>query len=250
VLVVSETAAERELIRRATQQVSSAIEMTELSEPGERKAAAEMLAQRNFDVVLFDSRLPKPVRLGYLELLREAPSRPLAVLIAPSAIKTREVFTEGVETDAVLAKPLDLHETIVLIERCIRARQPMRVMIVDDSSTVRSVVNKVIGTCRFRLKAEEASDGASAIELAKRSPFDIVFLDCQMPGLDGFATLAELRKAHPDVKVVMMTGTRDSRMEIRAREHGARSFLYKPFFGKDVDAALNRLFDLAPQQGT
>ena len=77
------------------------------------------------------------------------------------------------------------------MERCIRARLPKRVLIVDDSSTVRSVVRKVLQASRFKLEAEEAADGSAAIELAKKKRFDIVFLDCQMPGLDGFATFAE-----------------------------------------------------------
>jgi len=47
------------------------------------------------------------------------------------------------------------------------------------------------------------------------------------------------------MKVVMMTGTRDVRIEDRARAGGAQDFLYKPFFAKDIDAALNRLFGLA-----
>ena len=47
------------------------------------------------------------------------------------------------------------------------------------------------------------------------------------------------------MKVVMMTGTRDVRIEDRARAEGAKDFLYKPFFAKDIDAVLNRLFGLA-----
>jgi FixJ family two-component response regulator len=42
----------------------------------------------------------------------------------------------------------------------------------------------------------------------------------------------------------MITGTRDVRIEDRARAEGARDFLYKPFFANDMDAVLNRLFGL------
>ena len=160
-------------------------------------------------------------------------------------MKTREVLTDGLEVDSALAKPIDLQEARDLIDRCIRARLPKRVLIVDDSSTVRSVIRKVLQASRFKLEAEEAADGSAAIELAKKQRFDIVFLDCQMPVIDGFATLDELKRAHPDMKVVMMTGTRDVRIEDRARAEGAKDFLYKPFFAKDIDAVLNRLFGLA-----
>ena len=67
-----------------------------------------------------------------------------------------------------------------------------------------------------------------------------------MPVVDGFAALAEFQRAHPDMKVVMITGTRDVRIEDRARTEGAKDFLYKPFYAKDIDGVLNRLFGLAP----
>ena len=204
----------------------------------------ELLAHENFDVVFFDSRIAKPARQEFLDAIRTAPSRPLAVLIAPAAIKTREVFTDGLEVDGALAKPIDLQETRDLIDCCIRARLPQRVLIVDDSSTVRSVVRKVLLASRCKLTADEAADGSAAIELAKKQRFDIMFLDCQMPGIDGFETLSILRRTHPDLKVVMMTGTKDHRMEDRARTEGAKDFLFKPFFAKDIDAVLNRLFGL------
>ena len=245
ILIVSEAAPERELLRRASAEASIPVEASELDAPGDPVAMSELLARENFDVVFFDSRIAKPARQEFLNVIRAAPSRPLAVLIAPATIKTREVLTDGLEVDSALAKPMDLQETRDLIGCCIRARLPQRVLIVDDSSTVRSVVRKVLLASRCKLAAEEAADGSAAIELAKKQRFDIVFLDCQMPGIDGFATLGILKKAHPDMKVVMMTGTRDHRIEDRARTEGAKDFLFKPFFAKDIDAVLNRLFGLA-----
>jgi DNA-binding NtrC family response regulator len=244
-LIVSEAAPERELVRQAAMQASIPIDVSELEAASDAVAMGEMLARQDFDVVLFDSRLSKSTRQELLNAIREAPSRPLAVLIGPAAIKTREVLTDGLAVDSALAKPIDPQETRDLIDRCIRARLPKRVLIVDDSSTVRSVIRKVLQASRFKLEAEEAEDGAVAIALANNKRFDIVFVDCQMPVLDGFAVLGEFRRAHPDMKVVMMTGSRDVRIEDRARAGGAQDFLYKPFFAKDIDAVLNRLFGLA-----
>ena len=246
-LIVSEVASERELLRRASAEAPIPVDVSELDAPGDPVAMGELLERQNFDVVFFDSRIAKPARQEFLNVIRAAPSRPLAVLIAPAMLKTREVFTDNLEVDSALAKPIDVQETRDLIACCIRARLPQRVLIVDDSSTVRSVVRKVLLASRCKLAAEEAADGSVAIELAKKQRFDIVFLDCQMPGIDGFATLNVLKLAHPDMKVVMMTGTRDHRIEDRARTEGAKDFLFKPFFAKDIDAVLNRLFGLAPR---
>ena len=74
--------------------------------------------------------------------------------------------------------------------------------------------------------------------------FDIVFLDCNMPGIDGFATLAEITRNHPRVGTVMMTATRDRSIAARAQAAGAKGFLFKPFFPKDIDAVLHGLFGL------
>jgi CheY-like chemotaxis protein len=245
ILIVSETAQERELVRQAALQASVPIDAAELDALGDRATTIELLAKQNYDVVLFDSRMPKLVRQGLLDLIRAAPSRPLAILIGPATIKTREVFTEGLDVDSALAKPIAIGEAGSLMERCIRARLPKQVLIVDDSPTVRSVVHKVLQASRFKLETQQAEDGSAAVELAKKKRFDIVFLDYQMPGMDGFETFAALKRSHPDIKVVMMTGARDVRVEDRARGQGVHDFLYKPFFAKDIDAVLNKMFGLA-----
>jgi CheY-like chemotaxis protein len=244
ILIVSEASAERALVRRAAVHASIPIEVTEIEAAADATAACGALGAGGFDVVFFDSRMPKAERQLVLDAVRAAPSRPLAVLIGAAAMKTREVLTDGLEVDGLLAKPIDPAEVTRLVGNCIRARLPNRVLIVDDSSTMRSIVRKVLQASRFKLDAEEAGEGTAAIERTGAQRFDIVFLDCHMPGIDGFATLSELKRVQPDIKIVMITGTRDMRIEDRARAEGARDFLYKPFFAKDIDAVLNRLFGL------
>jgi DNA-binding NtrC family response regulator len=74
--------------------------------------------------------------------------------------------------------------------------------------------------------------------------FDVVILDCQMSGKDGFETLAELSKLRQDARFLMTAETREAGMADRARREGAGDFLYKPFFAKDIDAAFSRLLGL------
>jgi CheY-like chemotaxis protein len=179
-----------------------------------------------------------------LQAARAARGRPLVILIGAAKLKTREVLTDGLAVDGVLAKPIVVGEARELIANCVRARLPNWVLVVDDSSKVRSVVCKVLKASRFHLETEQAETGAAALERANKRRFDIIFLDCNLPGLGGFATLDALKRVHPDAKVVMMTGTGDVRLEDRARAEGAKDFLYKPFFAKDIDAVLNRLFGL------
>ena len=70
------------------------------------------------------------------------------------------------------------------------------------------------------------------------------------PVMDGWATLAELQRNHPKLAVVMMTGANDNRIVDRARTAGAKELLFKPFYPKDIDAVLSRLFGLMPAKVT
>ncbi len=84
---------------------------------------------------------------------RAAPKPPFTVLLAPPR--------SGVpfETDALAVKPTDIEEAKRLVNGAIRIRQPSRVLVVDDSSTMRSIVRKTLAATRFPLDVTEAAQG-------------------------------------------------------------------------------------------
>jgi CheY-like chemotaxis protein len=243
-LLVSGVAAEREILRRAASMAPVSIQIVEHGNVDDGRLVCEMLARDSFDFVCLDSRMARPGRVAALNSARAAKERPLTILIGAAKASTREVLTDGLDFDAVLAKPIELSEARAVFERAVRARLPNRVLVVDDSATVRSIVRKVLQASRFRLHAEEADEGIQALAQMRSGRYDIVFLDCNMPGLDGFATLREIKRSHPHIEVVMITATRDERMAERARAAGAKAFLFKPFFAKDIDEVLHSLFGL------
>jgi CheY-like chemotaxis protein len=245
-VVVSEAPAERELLRRAASQVSVPLDVVEVGEAGVAAPTCNLLAMDPPDIVFLDSRMPKADRQEVVAAAHRAKGAPLVVLVGAADIKTREVITDGLPVDGVLAKPIDIAEAQAVLEGCVRARIPGRALIVDDSSTVRAIVKKVLKASRFRLEADEAEEGGAALECVRRQPYDIVFLDCNMPGVDGFMALAELRANYPHIQVVMITGSNDDKIPERAKAGGAKELLFKPFYAKDIDAILKRLFGLIP----
>ncbi|MGI8524764.1 MAG: response regulator [Pseudolabrys sp.] len=90
-------------------------------------------------------------------------------------------------------------------------------------------------------EAAEASPRSICFRPAKA---DIVMLDYNMPGFNGFETLSEIKRVVPRVAVVMMTSTLDETLAKRARASGAIAFLKKPFYPADIDAVLDRHFGL------
>ena len=71
---------------------------------GERAATIELLAKQSYDSGAWLATCASWCEQGLLDLIRATPSRPLAILIGPATIKTREVFTEGLDVDSALAQ--------------------------------------------------------------------------------------------------------------------------------------------------
>lgn len=125
-----------------------------------------------------------------------------------------------------------------------RVTTPTRALIVDDSATVRRIIRRVLASSIFDIEATDASDGAAALAFCESGDFDVVFLDCNMPGLDGLETLERLRQRDANVKAIMITGDRNEAWRRLALARGAVAFLYKPFYPADIDRELHAIFGL------
>lgn len=143
-----------------------------------------------------------------------------------------------------LFKPFALDDVLAIIKTYARISAPTKVLIVDDSSTVRQIVQKVIRGSIFNCEVTEAEDGEAALTAARGEAFDVAFLDCNMPGLNGLATMNRLALVQPALKIVMISSEHNSETESQALEGGACDFLHKPFNSPDVDRVLHAAFGL------
>ena len=119
----------------------------------------------------------------------------------------------------------------------------MRALIVDDETPARAKVRRLLEAAGDIELAGEATTGREAVAASKRSRPDIVFLDVQMPGLDGFAVLDAI-EASGDALPHIVFVTANDRLALRAFEHGAIDYLLKPFtpdrFARVLDRARER----------
>jgi two-component system chemotaxis response regulator CheY len=107
------------------------------------------------------------------------------------------------------------------------------VLIVDDDPFIRRLIATTLeDVSHFELR--QAADGQEALESAQAEPPAIVFLDIDMPRLDGISACRALRAAHgPPIRIVMLTAAgRDQ--ETAALDAGADLFLTKPFSPLDL----------------
>ena len=143
-----------------------------------------------------------------------------------------------------LFKPFEVADVQAIMRTYERITAPTKVLIVDDSLTVRKMIQKVLHGSIFNCEITEAPDGETAIALCRDMEFDIVFLDRIMPGLAGLDTLEGLLALRPSLKVVMISGEHDEAPERKAMSSGAYEFLHKPFFSADVDRVLHHIYGI------
>ena len=125
-----------------------------------------------------------------------------------------------------------------------------RVMIVDDSLTVRKILE--VSLKRVGVEVLAFTDGISALEALTSGKLtalpEVIILDVMMPKLNGFA-LAKMLRSKPylrNIPIIMLT-SRDSKLsELRGRMAGATVYLRKPFKTQDIVETVNRF--LKPQE--
>jgi len=102
-----------------------------------------------------------------------------------------------------------------------------RVLIVDDAATVRMYHRGILESAGYAV--EEAWNGIEALEKALNAPFDLYVVDINMPKLDGFGFLRELRQQDlPQSPAIMISTEAAVRDEGTAYRSGANSYLIKP----------------------
>ena len=206
-------------------------------------SAASALAKFGADICVVDGDLSDADQSAVIEAARALQPPPLVFMSTLQGSARRE------RIDGMLSKPSNVDDARMLVEICIRAKIPSRVLVVDDSGTMRSIVRKILSASRFALDIHEAAEGIAALNQLRGGNFGMVFLDYNMPGLNGFETLAEIKRECPTVAVVMMTSTVDSAIADRAHAAGALAFLKKPFYPADIDKVLERYYGLHMPRG-
>jgi DNA-binding NarL/FixJ family response regulator len=115
-----------------------------------------------------------------------------------------------------------------------------KLLIVDDSKLARMSVAKVMKALYPDWTRVEAANADEALTLSGDASFDVALLDFNMPGRDGLELATDLRKAHPDMPIAIVSANHQDEIVARAKAIGA-SFLPKPL----TEAALSEFLLIA-----
>ena len=113
----------------------------------------------------------------------------------------------------------------------------MKVLIVDDSSVTRKIIKAVVD--ELQMETEEAEDGIEALEKIsqKYKELDLILLDWNMPEMNGYDVLVELKSSdkYKDIPVMMVTTEAQRSHIVAAIRMGAANYLTKPFTVEELE---------------
>lgn len=112
----------------------------------------------------------------------------------------------------------------------------INLLFVDDEEQFLESMSKRLEAREFNVTG--VNRGEKAIEAARSNPLDIALVDLKMPGIDGEETLKELKKEHPWMEIVILTGHGSIDSAVGCTQSGAHSYLQKPC---DLDQLLEVL---------
>ncbi len=121
------------------------------------------------------------------------------------------------------------------------AARQATILIVDDDP---GEIQLLGGILSREARIVFSTTGADALARVPSVEPDLVLLDAIMPGMDGFAVCAALRRDHPSIPVIFVTGKNDAASETRALEAGAIDFIHKPISPPVVRARVRNHIDL------
>jgi PAS domain S-box-containing protein len=219
--------------------------------------AIRMVAEHTPDVVLMDCQMPKVDGLEATRRIRaaEAPGQHLPI-IAVTAFVTSNFRDDCLKAgmDRYLPKPVTSESLVNAIRSALpkaspspQARLNGRILLVEDNESIREATTALIARCGCTTTTATNGNGAlGALTSAAEDPeheIDLVLMDCQMPGLDGWETTRRWRQyeqEHGLTPMAIIAVTADDRPEIRnrCREAGMDATLIKPFSEEQLQALL------------
>jgi DNA-binding NarL/FixJ family response regulator len=121
--------------------------------------------------------------------------------------------------------------------------EPIKVIIADDHVLYRAGVKTALSAKKDIAVIAEADNGMHLLNMLKSIEVDVILLDIQMPVMDGIATLPEIKKLNPNIKVIMLTMVDDHSMITKLMELGANSYLTKTSDSEIIYEAIRTCFD-------
>ena len=241
VLIADDSAVTRRVMSALVSTIAPGVAIVETANGAD---TCEALRRGACDISFVDFHMPDMSGPRAVSLARRVGANPLVVVMGDGPEDAADRTLRGIDPYEFMQKPLEERELRQIFRNVERMRDVSRVLVVDDSKASRLMMTKVIEASRFTTELTVVDSGEAALRPLNEEPCDVVFLDYAMPGIDGLETACLVQDQMPEVRVVMVSASRNPAVEKAARYFGAVHFLKKPFFAREVDKAMHLALDL------
>jgi len=223
--------------------------------------AEQLLREDQFEVAIVDHRMPNRdgVSLGRAVLAEHGPAAPALILLTSASISPEQAAELKADTFVeVLQKPVARPDSL-LAAVCraaggavgpaapaeprpatpppVPVTPQYRVLLVEDNAVNRKLATRLL--VNLGCEVVTAGNGRTGLEQALASGFDIVFMDCQMPEMDGFSATRAIREAGGQMPIVALTANAMSGDRERCLEAGMNDYISKPIHPAELQRMLH-----------
>jgi PAS domain S-box-containing protein len=270
-LVVDDNATNREILRAYLREGLARCDEAPSGDDalGLLHAAAD--AGEPYEVVIVDGHMPGMDGIELARRIRAAPRLRSARLLLLTSASGHGAAARDAGVERVLSKPVRrarLLETITELLRAAPDPEPEpeqepearftkparttrgRVLVAEDNEVNRMVILGMLA--KRGIEADVVGDGAAAVEGLRHGEHDIVFMDCQMPVLDGYqatARIRELEGGSARIPIVAMTANAMAGDRERCLQAGMDDYVPKPVRAQDLDMVLDRWLGAGGEDG-
>ena len=117
----------------------------------------------------------------------------------------------------------------------------VNILVVDDEEIVRESLCSWLKEDGYQ--AEAVEDGFKALDIIKKKPWNVLFVDLKMPGMDGLEVMRRAKALQPEVPIVIITAYATVNTAVEAMKEGAYDYLVKPFNPEEISLIIRRLIE-------
>ena len=207
--------------------------------------AIERVKERFFDMVFMDIKMP--LMNGVETYKRIKKIKPEVVVIMMTAYVVEDLVQEALQEGAygIIYKPLDIEKVVALIERVKKVKQGALILVVDDNPGICHTLRNIL--LKKGYKVDIAPTGEEAIAMVQELKHNLIFIDMNLPTINGLETYLAIKEVNPEVVAIIMTGYRYDMAELvqQALDNNAYICLYKPL---DMDYVLKLINEIGERK--
>ena len=211
--------------------------------------AIARVKEEPFDMIFIDIKMPFMDGLETYKKIKKIKPEVVVTMMTAYAVedKVQEALQEGAY--GVLYKPLDLDKVVALIEGVGETRQGMFILLVDDDPEFCIALEKVLTHRDYNVGIAHTGEEANA--MAQKKTYDIIFIDLNLPTINGLETYLAIREISPGATVIMMTAYRQEMADKvqTALRNNAYACLHKPFEMEEVFRLLAEILERKQEAG-